>query len=35
MTDTLSAIDLTAAPCRPVRFGEVGVEIERRPDGWS
>lgn len=33
MTDTLSTIDLTAAPCRPVRFGEVGVEIERRPDG--
>lgn len=33
MTDTLSTIDLTAAPCRSVRFGEVGVEIERRPDG--
>ena len=33
MTGTLSAIDLTAAPCRPVRFGEVRVEIERRPDG--
>lgn len=33
MTDTLAAIDLTAAPCRPVRFGEVGIEIERRSDG--
>lgn len=33
MTDTLDAIDLAAAPCRPVRFGEVGLDIERRPDG--
>lgn len=33
MTDTLADIDLAAAPCRPVRFGEVGVEIEHRPDG--
>ncbi|MBU1348111.1 MAG: AMP-binding protein [Alphaproteobacteria bacterium] len=33
MTEEPSAIDLAAAPCRPVRFGEVGVEIERRPDG--
>ncbi len=33
MTEALSSIDLAAAPCRPVRFGEVGVAIERRPDG--
>ena len=33
MTDMLDAIDLAAAPCRPVRFGEVGLEIERRLDG--
>jgi feruloyl-CoA synthase len=25
--------DLSAAPCRPVRFGEVGLVVEERPDG--
>lgn len=33
MTDPLDAIDFADAPCRPVRFGAVGVEVERRPDG--
>lgn len=25
--------DFTRAPCRPIRFGDVGLEIEARPDG--
>lgn len=25
--------DLSAAPCRPVRFGDVGLHVETRPDG--
>lgn len=33
MSTPLSDVDLAAAPCRPVRFGEVGVVVEQRPDG--
>ena len=25
--------DFTRAPCRPIRFGDVGLEVETRPDG--
>lgn len=28
-----AARDWRTAPCRPVRFGDVGLEIETRPDG--
>tara|TARA_R110002167_G_scaffold62754_2_gene177133 strand:+ start:6765 stop:8606 length:1842 start_codon:yes stop_codon:yes gene_type:complete len=33
MSNVFSTIDLAAAPCRQVRFGEVGLDIERRADG--
>ncbi|NBW09415.1 MAG: acyl-CoA synthetase [Caulobacteraceae bacterium] len=29
----LATDDLSAAPCRPVRFGDVGLVVEERPDG--
>jgi hypothetical protein len=25
--------DFHQAPCRPIRFGDVGLQIERREDG--
>ncbi|RZJ32575.1 MAG: hypothetical protein EON85_00635, partial [Brevundimonas sp.] len=31
MLDTVE--DFHQAPCRPIRFGDVGLDIERRDDG--